>query len=177
MSPISRPIALGDIPPLGRSVRIVADAGEAAALAARNGLEAVRSFEAELTVTPWRRSGLTVEGAFKAVVVQICGVSLEPFEQPMEERFTLRFLPAEDLSAEAQRTAFSLEDEDPPDVLEGDSIDLGAIAEEQFALAIDPYPRAPGAELPAAEGESLAESADSPFAALAALKRADGERP
>jgi hypothetical protein len=39
---------------------------------------------------------------------------------------------------------------DEPEPLEGDRIDLGEIVAEELALAIDPYPRAPGAELAAA---------------------------
>jgi len=38
------------------------------------------------------------------------------------------------------------------------TIDLGAIAVEHFLLAVDPYPRAPGAELPADVGEPGAEA-------------------
>ena len=38
---------------------------------------------------------------------------------------------------------------DPPELLAGPALDLGAIAVEHFLLAVDLYPRAPGAELPA----------------------------
>jgi hypothetical protein len=56
--------------------------------------------------------------------------------------------------------------------------DLGEAVAEQLALALDPYPRAPGAELPAEaaeagseEGEATAPGPAAPFAALAGLRR------
>ena len=36
---------------------------------------------------------------------------------------------------------------DGPETFAGDTIDVGALAEEFFALAIDPYPRKPGVDL------------------------------
>jgi hypothetical protein len=50
---------------------------------------------------------------------------------------------------------------------ENDVVDLGEAVAEQLALALDPYPRAPGAELPpeAVDPEAGA------FGALAALRR------
>ena len=49
---------------------------------------------------------------------------------------------------------------DPPEILDGPTIDVGAMAEENFVLAIDPYPRAPGAALPA---EVVAEPSGRPI--------------
>ena len=46
-------------------------------------------------------------------------------------------------------------------------IDLGEAVAQQLAVSLDPYPRAPGATL-ASTGEAEAQS---PFAALAALKK------
>ncbi len=56
--------------------------------------------------------------------------------------------------------------DDPPDVLEGDKIDLGAYVVEDLSLAIDPFPRKPGAAFEAPDtGAEI-----SPFAVLAKLK-------
>jgi uncharacterized metal-binding protein YceD (DUF177 family) len=58
------------------------------------------------------------------------------------------------------------EADDPPDVLEGETIDVSGYVLEHLALELDPFPRKPGAvfenPLPTAE--------ISPFAALKALK-------
>ena len=64
------------------------------------------------------------------------------------------------------------EEELDPETLEGpddipyadDMIDLGAALAEQLALALNPYPRKPGAQLP----EEYKGEPETPFAALAA---------
>ena len=48
-------------------------------------------------------------------------------------------------------------------------LDLGEAAAEQLGLALDPYPRQPGAELAAAAEDDES----SPFAVLAARRRAN----
>ena len=63
------------------------------------------------------------------------------------------------------------EGDDPPETFEGDTIDLAEVWMEFLALAIDPFPRAPGAELP----ETADDPKPSPFAALAALRPANDE--
>jgi hypothetical protein len=60
-------------------------------------------------------------------------------------------------------------DEDPDDLpAEAGAVDMGEALAQQLSLALDPYPRAPGAELPA---EATDGGAHGPFAALAKLKR------
>ena len=57
---------------------------------------------------------------------------------------------------------------DGPEPLTGGVIDLGVIATEFLILAIDPYPRKPGAVF---EAPDAPDDSDQPFAALAALKK------
>jgi hypothetical protein len=61
----------------------------------------------------------------------------------------------------------SLEDEDPPEPLDSGHIDLAALAVEFLALALDPFPRKPGAVF--ADAPDV-ETEGGPFAALSALK-------
>ena len=57
--------------------------------------------------------------------------------------------------------------------IEGNAIDLGEMVAQCLALELDPYPRKPGIEY-VPEAEKLQDSgAESPFAALAQLKRDD----
>ena len=65
---------------------------------------------------------------------------------------------------------------DPPELLEGPTIDIGELAEEYFVLAIDPYPRAPGAALPADVVDDAESPKDSPFAALAKLAKGQTDK-
>ncbi|TIV50461.1 MAG: DUF177 domain-containing protein, partial [Mesorhizobium sp.] len=47
---------------------------------------------------------------------------------------------------------------DSPETFSGDTIDVGALAEQFFGLAIDPYPRKPGASLDTAGDDPSEES-------------------
>jgi hypothetical protein len=64
--------------------------------------------------------------------------------------------------------SFGMTDAEPPEPLVGGVVDLGAIATEYFLLGIDPYPRKEGVVFEPGTGP---EPAESPFAALAALKK------
>ena len=155
-----RPVALDRIGPNGTSVTVVAEPGELAAVAARLGVPAVQALRCAFKL---RRVGSTVieaEGGLMARLTQLCVVSLDEFDGAVEDRFTIRFVPA---GTEEEEPDPEAPDEIP---FEGSAIDLGDAAVEQLALALDPYPRKPGAELPAAASDGP----DSAFAALAALR-------
>ena len=97
----------------------------------------------------------------QAQVTQLCVVTLEPFEAGIEEQVELRFVPAAKIEEEEELPPESLEgpDEIP---YENDVIDLGEALAEQLALALDPYPRKPGAVLP----DEASDDDANPFAAL-----------
>ena len=127
---------------------------ECVALARRMGIPAVLSLRCELR---GRRHGdaVDVDGALAARVVQDCVVTAEPFEQDVSERFAVQCVP------EGQESG----DDDPDSIdqvtYRNNTVDLGELAAEQLALALDPYPRSPGAVLPATDDET-----SHPFAAL-----------
>ena len=60
-------------------------------------------------------------------------------------------------------------EEDAPEAIESLHYDLAAPALEEYSLALDPYPRAPGAEFSSPDGTS--DARDNPFAVLKALKK------
>ena len=154
-----------------RPISAKADAEERAALATRFGAISVPRFSFAAKFDPWR-DGWRVSGVARARVAQSCVATLVDVDQVIEERFERCFTPHPE--AEASEQDIDPEAEDPPEFL-GDSIDVGEIAAESVALALDPYPRAPGAEFIAAaaapEGAADIEEAEiRPFAALAALR-------
>jgi hypothetical protein len=170
--PFSRMVAAAEVPAEGSHVRFEADAGERAALARFLDVPDMAGFVADLTVRPWRKGGLMVEGTVSARLTRICVVSLEPFEaslnEPVEARYSAapRAMPGVAGSGAAGEPRGShAADLDAPDELEGGKADLGALAVEFAALGLDPYPRKPGVAL---EGASTGEAApaDSPFAVL-----------
>jgi uncharacterized metal-binding protein YceD (DUF177 family) len=156
----SRVRSFARLPPEGREERLVASAAECAALARRFAIPAVNRLEALVRLRPEPGGGVTIGGRLSAEVVQDCVVTLEPVERAVEETVALRILPPGGVPSD---------DPEAPDEIEaeGDVVDLGEALAEQLALALDPYPRAPGAELPP---EASAEAGGS-FAALASLRR------
>ena len=152
---------------------LVADAGERVRIAEALGLEALESLEAHLRLSAWR-DGARIEGAWRARIVQICGISLEPFASDLAGDFALTVVPAGSLLAEPPAEAeivIDPEAEDPPDVLAADQIDLGGYVVEHLALDVDPFPRKPGVAFEAPPEAP----APSPFAALAGLKNGRGQ--
>jgi len=169
-SPIlSRPYDTAHLPVTGAELEIDASDGQRAALANAYDLLAVEKLVATATLTPAGAGGVTVEGRVVADIVQACVVSLEPVAQHIDEPFSVRFAPqgsAAVRNSAAREIAIDPEAPDPPELMDGTTVDVGALAEEMFVLAIDPYPRAPGADLPL-EPEQQPESAEeSPFAVL-----------
>jgi hypothetical protein len=167
----SRKMQLGAVGARPVERRIEADAAECAALAAQFGLPAIASLAGDFTLVRAAGSGSGVIEAtlgMAARLSQICVVSLEPFDANIAETAILRFIPASALREDAEIAELDPESLEGPDELPyaGDAIDLGAVLAEQLALALDPYPRKPGAKLP----PGASSSGENPFAVLAARK-------
>lgn len=167
---LSRPIDVGHLP--AGQVDVTASEAERRRLAAAYDLVDVAALSATAALTPGPRGSIEVEGRVVADIVQTCVVSLVPVPQHIDEAFHLRFVRASDAAPAPKPGAEVVIDPampDPPEILDGQTIDVGALAEEAFVLAIDPYPRAPGAALPPEATETPDRTADSPFAVLAGL--------
>jgi uncharacterized metal-binding protein YceD (DUF177 family) len=155
-----RPVPLGTIREGGRRIALAATQAECAALAARFGILSLDSLEAELRLLPEPGGTVLAEGRLAAGLAQACIVTLEPVRQSVDAPIAFRLLPP---GREPQDGPDDIDEIECPD----GTADLGEAVAEQLALALDPYPRAPGAELPP---EAADRSAD-PFAALAGLRR------
>jgi uncharacterized metal-binding protein YceD (DUF177 family) len=171
-------VSASDVPPAGKEVGFEADERTLKDLAKRFGIPEVVSLSGVAKVRPYRKAGLTVEGRFKAEVVQSCVVTLEPVHQKIEESFTQRYLPEHmivpDVPEVSEREVeIDLEAEDAPEPMTGNGVDIGEAVAERLALALDPYPRKPDAafEAPAEEPGDAPESKPNPFAALEKLKK------
>jgi uncharacterized metal-binding protein YceD (DUF177 family) len=168
--PWSALVAIHDVPETGRRVDLVADENARVAVAEAIGLRALPRLEASFDVTRHGREGLRVVGRVSATVGQTCVVTLEPVDNEIEEAIDLVFAPSavpelpEDDGAGRRVAA-----DDAPEPLVGGVVDLGVVATEFLTLAIDPYPRKPGAEFTAPTAED--DDSSRPFAALAALKK------
>ena len=154
----SRLVEASRVPPGGLDEVIEADADERARLAGRLGVPRVLSLRAQFSLMPWRRGGLRVRGRIEAEVEQVCVVSLETFVADLREEVERYFVgEAEPGWSGAVHDVDSLEDDEPDLVTDGE-IDLGELAAETLVLAIDPYPRKPGAVF----GGNLSATSDKP---------------
>ena len=176
-SPISRTVTVSTLPTTGFPVRIDASEAERGELAVAHGLSSVESFHADLELKRWRKDGVRIRGTIRAKIVQECIVTLVPVVSDLDIPVDAVFLPEDSpLRRPVDEDGALIVDPEGPDIpetFEGGSIDAGAIAEEFFELAIDPYPRAPGAELDEAsstDGDGGEDAGDNPFARLAALR-------
>lgn len=162
----SRPIEVARVPPSGSVEKIVATTEECAVLARRMDLPAIGALSATLTVMPWRSGGAEVKGSLRAEIEQVCVVTLEPFSSTVREPVERFYLPPGIATGSAQ-------DDEADEIVNG-AIDLGELVAETLALAIDPYPRSPGAVF-AADAELEGGTETSPFATLRTLKPGAGD--
>ncbi len=165
-SELKRPFDVSRLEPNAPEIlRIEAAPEECTAIAARLGILSVAAFAAELQVLADRSGDVTVYGGLKGQVEQACVVTLEPVSEAVETKIVQRF--SRRIDEEEG------EEEDPLEPIVDDEIELGEILVQNFALALNPYPRAPGATFePVGDGDA---AASGPFAALARLRETMGE--
>jgi Large ribosomal RNA subunit accumulation protein YceD len=165
----SVPVAIHEVPEIGRQFALVADERTRAAIAERAGLRSLPRLEATFDVVPRGRDGLHVTGRVWATVGQTCVVTLEPMDSEVDEEVDLVFAPAQAPSIiEEDGAQVEITPVDAPEPLIGGAVDLGAIATEFLILGLDPYPRKAGVVF---EPPAVEEGSDGPFAALKALKK------
>lgn len=169
----SRPVSLRRLPrKTSHDVDERADESECAKVARLLDLLFLSKFRIRGTLTPSGEEGWRFDGAVGATVTQRCVVTLEPVKTRVDVAVARHYLPASPESealAEIEIDAEALDEVDPlPDTL-----DLGLLAIEELALAIPPYPHAPGVEdtaLIMRTGDDEDEAPRKPFAGLAALR-------
>ncbi|CAN7538324.1 DUF177 domain-containing protein [Mesorhizobium amorphae] len=162
-SPVSFAANVARLPHKGLPVVIDADDRQRAALATEHELLSVERYRAELLVAPWKRHGVKVSGRVEADITQACIVTLDPVAAHIDEPVEALFLPEQ---SKLGRQGFEgggeivldADGPDSPETFSGDTIDVGALAEQFFGLAIDPYPRKAGASVEAAGDTEPAES-------------------
>ena len=165
MSEFHRPERIDVIGEGERRVSIAADQAECTALAARFDLVAIASLDAELTVRR-EAAGIRVTGRVAASVVQACSITDDPIPVAIEETVALMFVDHRDATDEIELDAEALDTVD----IEGAAIDLGEVAAETMALALDPFPRGPNAAAALRDAGVLSEEEAKPAGPFAGLK-------
>lgn len=120
-------------------------------------------------IQPLRSGIYRLTGLLKADIVQRCVVTLEPLPEQIDEALNTELRPA-DMLPEGEQDVEEMSILETPDFapIEDDVIDLGLIVLEHFSTSINPYPRAPGAELDSKTASAGA--AGNPFSVLEKLK-------
>lgn len=157
---------LGD----GGKRQIAAESQERAALAARFDLVSVDRLEATL-VLDIEGDAVTANGRMVADIVQNCAISGEGFPVHIDEPIAFRFV-AESSHHPEEEVELTGRDCDEIEYA-GDQFDLGEAVAQSLALAIDPFAVGPQAETVRRKVGLSDEASSGPFAALAALKKAN----
>ncbi|MCX7341699.1 MAG: DUF177 domain-containing protein [Hyphomicrobiales bacterium] len=183
--PISHAVVVESIPAKGRTVVIAPGAAERSAIARALRIIAVDALSADFRL---QREGhrVRIKGTLSAEVTQACVISLEPVAESISEDIEVVYAPKEEADAAMRAAGLPPDGDDEamlemagidlamlndpdalPDPIEGGRIDLGVLTYESLAVALDPYPRKPGAVF---EAPAEPEGFGSPFAVLKSLK-------
>jgi uncharacterized metal-binding protein YceD (DUF177 family) len=175
-APFTAPLDLAAVPDHGTELAIRPTEAERAAIAEWLGIVGVDSLTATGLVSRKGQDQYLYEASFEAEIVQACVITLDPVRSHISGNFRriFRLLPK---SAARRRKAvveppgvFDLfgGDEDEPELLDSPIVDLAAALLEEVSLALDPYPKSPGASFEAPP--AAAAPVESPFAVLEKLK-------
>jgi uncharacterized metal-binding protein YceD (DUF177 family) len=166
--PFSLSFDLASLGDAEKTVTLAPSAEERAAIAAWAGIDGVVSFSASVRLRREGADTYALDASFTADVVQSCVVTLASVPSHLEGTVSRAFrvmphrgrrhAPPEELEEGG---------DDETEVLTGGHVDLALPVLEEFLLAIDPYPRVPGAVF---EAPSDPDKPVNPFAVLEKLK-------
>jgi uncharacterized metal-binding protein YceD (DUF177 family) len=181
--PFSRPITADRIPAAGQKSLVEASQAERKALAEFYGVEEIRRLVFACEIKPKGKGGFYLKGRLEGELVQSCVITLEPVEESVVETIELEFRPPGAID-EPRMDVLDLTDAElagkgAPEPLNDGVIDIGAVAAEFLASAMNPYPRKLDAAFcwsdesddESAGGKSGGGRGQNPFAVLEKLKR------
>ena len=163
-----RLVYAGQIGERGTLQELSATEAERAALVRRFDLMSLERLEAGVRLREIGKGLARATGRLVADVVQRCVVTLNPVQVRLEKDFSIVF--SADAAAKVAEIVVAADRDDPPEAMVDGWIDLGEAVVQQFALALDPYPRVADAALPSGCGvgdrSGGDDKTDSPFAVL-----------
>jgi hypothetical protein len=165
-----RPVDVARIGSAETVHEIGATPDERAGLARRFGLLGLERLEARVTLrrAPAGRQ-LHLAGHLSADVTQACVVTLEPVANHVEADFAVVY---GDLPENVAEVSVDLDDASAVEPWPAGPLDIGEAVAQELALALDPYPHAPGAglESPSA-GKTAPPERANPFSVLEKLQK------
>jgi uncharacterized metal-binding protein YceD (DUF177 family) len=156
----SHEVDLAKVSKDGRDYRLEADASACKRIAERLRVPSVEALSGEIHIAATRKAIFT-RGSVQGRLTRECVVSLEEMPETVDDSFEVEFVRrADDAPVEED----SAENWHEPEGHRGTVFDIGELLVQQFSLALDPFPRKPGAvSLAQTYGE---EKLSSPFSIL-----------
>lgn len=159
----SRPIALSQAHEHAVEHSLTALPEECTALAERFAVRSIANVSAQLRLAP-HAQGFCITGAVVADAIQTCVITGEAVQMQVNAPINVLLWTQEiDGDLDLLEEAYGVDDIEP---IDADDYDLGEMAAQYLALAIDPFPRKEGASLDAI----LPQTKTNPFSVLAQLK-------
>ena len=171
--PLTRKIRITDIED-GDPITMKLSEEEEAAIAAMLDLVDLKGFAFDYRLRRGGSGRVRLSGRLTADATQTCVVTLEPVAAPIDVPVEIEFWPESQVEDQARKA------EEPgqaglvdwPEAIAGGVIDLGPVAYDALATALDPYPRKEGAHFQWRQGDTSAKAPKTgPFAALEQLKK------
>jgi uncharacterized metal-binding protein YceD (DUF177 family) len=184
--PFSASFDLGSVRDRPIEVSLAPSQAERVRIAHWLDIESVDALKAVIELSRAGADEYVYSGRFEADVVQACVITLEPVPSHISGEVHRKFKVLPRPSTRRRKAAIepappsptvidlSVAEDDGPELLNHPVTDLAAPLLEELSLALDPYPKAPGAafDVPA---EPQAPT-DNPFAVLESLKMAPPAR-
>jgi hypothetical protein len=169
-APIQKLYKLTDLSAAGDEVVIDSAGDDLVRLAQWAGVEVITSFRGRITLSKLSQTRFAYEAELSADIVQSCVVTSEPVRSHIARSFSRILHLIASRAADREETIdLAPGDDDAPEEIESPRYDLATPLLEELALAIDPYPRAPGAAFEAPAAPPPAD--ESPFSVLKKLTR------
>lgn len=165
---LSRTVRVDTLGSAPRTIEIDADEKERDALARRFGFLSIARLSAEMILAR-KNEAVAARGTVRAELAQSCVATGEPVPETVEEPFELEFRPHPGSGVSDEEIELG---EGEMDVVfyAGALIDIGGAVADTLSLAVQPYPRTPGAADALRQAGVRSEEEAGPFGALAALR-------
>ncbi|MGQ0740798.1 MAG: YceD family protein [Alphaproteobacteria bacterium] len=166
--PFVHQVDLSRLPEGVTDISLSPNESERARLAAWLAVDSLTGLEATIRIMKLVEGRFSYEANFAADVVQSCVVTLEPVRSRIEQSVHRSYEIMPGIRQEPSRIVQVTPTEDEePELLDRPVVDVAAPVIEELSLAIEPYPRAPGAVF---QQPGDQEARTSPFEVLKSLK-------
>lgn len=150
-----------------KTYKLSPNAEERALIAQRLKVPGVEKLEGDVSLDI-SKTEIKASGSLSAELTRECVASLEQMTETVEETFEVAFERGQ-ATAPNDTPEHDAEDWEGLEIHEGDVFDLGEFLIQQLSLAMEPFPRKPGA--PSLADQFGEDKSISPFAELSRMKQ------